>query len=150
MIALKKKAFGGFGSPSAQQAAASKPVRVNFVSDMKKHGIIKDFEGVKAFKQFLENSPTSQDGRDGRDQSPEPEAATKERPHDHPRIQDRQMDYAEEGKNNGKRYHSPTISQTNNNPLILHKQNIKKAGSPGNETKPAINLDQKQVYIFPF
>lgn len=34
-----------------------KPVKVNFLNDMQKHGIIKDIEGVKKMKQYLENSP---------------------------------------------------------------------------------------------
>ena len=37
-----------------------KPVKIHFENDMRKHGFLKDLEGVKAFKQFLENSPTGE------------------------------------------------------------------------------------------
>ncbi|CDW89519.1 UNKNOWN [Stylonychia lemnae] len=56
MGATLKKKFVKFGSPGFNHKVLKKQ-NVNFVLDMKKHGIQKDIESVKAMRYYLENSP---------------------------------------------------------------------------------------------
>jgi len=59
--ATNKKKIFKFGTPG--QSLIKKPGG-SFLRDMQRHGIMKDIEGVKALKNFLENSPTRSDGSD--------------------------------------------------------------------------------------
>ena len=45
-----------FGNPGPNHKTLKKQ-NINFANDMKKHGIIKDIDSVKAMKYYLENSP---------------------------------------------------------------------------------------------
>ena len=55
----KKNKFVKFGSPGPQKTL--KKQNINFVLDMKKHGIEKDIDSVKAMRFYLENSPMQSD-----------------------------------------------------------------------------------------
>lgn len=128
-IGFKKKALA---------SNVQKPVKMNFMNDMKKHGMMKEIEGVKDFKQFLENSPV--DGQRAQSPTDNPKPVVGQFGDD-PLPEQESTEVREEKSK--KRYHSPTLQS---NQYLVKAKDIKKANSPGNEQK----VDQKKVYIFPF
>ena len=66
-VIIQSKKIGGsrFGSPSqnllnlkANRAQIPNKGGVNFMKDMKKHGILKAFNDINKFTEFFENSPS--------------------------------------------------------------------------------------------
>ena len=90
------------------------------MNDMKKHGMMKEIEGVRDFKQFLENSPVEGQRAQSPSELPKPVVG---------QFGDDPLPEQESTELRGetKRFKSPTLQP---NSYLVKAKDIKKANSP--------------------